>query len=144
MVLMEYPAMKVCSRTTSFCGVRSARRWSSGPRAPPSQPGASLPDGGCAWLTATPATRSGWTDEPNVRGGENDHGAEAPGGACHPPGRALATAAAAAQCVLPLSYSLVLLSLTPETTRGRLAAAFLLHFLPSDAESLPSASIWCR
>ena len=40
---------------------------------------------------AMPATRSGWKNEPNVRGDKNDRGAEAPGGACHLQGRALVT-----------------------------------------------------
>lgn len=38
-----------------------------------------------------PTTRSGWTNELNVRGDENDHGAEAPGGAGQLQGRALVT-----------------------------------------------------
>lgn len=44
-VLMEYPAMKVCLRTTSCCGVRSVPWSFSGLRAPPSQPEISLRDG---------------------------------------------------------------------------------------------------
>lgn len=57
-----------------------------------------------------------------------------PGGACHPPGRALATAAAAASYPSPL---LLIGTSVPNTGDhpGRLAAAFLLHFLPSDDPS---------
>lgn len=81
MALTEYPATKGCLRTTSCCGVRSAPQSCSGPRAPPSRPEVSPPDGRRA-----PAPKHGpkcgprgaleANPQPDGRGEENAHGAE--------------------------------------------------------------------
>lgn len=75
-VLMGYPVTKASLRTTSYCGVRSALQWSSGPKVLPSQPEIWRPDralgslGTVSCKSSTPSVHWKGTNEPDLRWNE--------------------------------------------------------------------------